>query len=132
MVGIVWMIFGQHDGLMGTGVHILWPEDASTADMQIPALLAHGITLAHPEENANLSQQEALLIASQREPDALSARSVSSRYALVNSTMAQKRLQNTPAWVICYQNIAASTGGVHDLYIFLDANSGTELFALRT
>jgi len=36
----------------------------------------HGITLTHPTENAALNQQEALLLANQREPDASNAKKV--------------------------------------------------------
>jgi hypothetical protein len=131
LAGVVWIVVGQQGGAIGAGIRVLWPQQAAPV-VQIPVLQAHGITLAEPQAEASLSQQEALLIASQREPDAVSARSVNSRYELVSSTMAQAKLQNAPTWIIWYQGIASSASGAHDLYIFLDANSGAELFALRT
>ena len=64
LAGIVWVVVGQRGGAIGAGIHILWPEAAPVA--QVPVLQAHGITLAQPGTEAGLSQQEALLIASQR------------------------------------------------------------------
>jgi hypothetical protein len=133
-LGLAWMFFGQQVGV-GPSVHWLLPEATeagSGVDPQLPVLLAYGITLAHPTENAALDQQEALLLASQREPDALNAKKVVARYELVNATSQQIKLKNRAAWIVWYQNIASLTGSGHDLYVVLDANSGTELFALRT
>ena len=132
-VGLAWMFFGQQVGI-GPSVHWLQPEttENSGVEQQLPVLLAHGITLTHPTENAALNQQEALLLANQREPDASNAKKVVARYALVDATSNQVKLKNRAVWVVWYQNIASFTGSTHDLYVVLDANSGTELFALRT
>jgi len=133
-LGLAWVFLGPQVGV-GPSVHWLQPEATeagSGVEQQLPALLAHGITLTHPTENAALNQQEALLLANQREPDAFNAKKVVARYELVNATSNQVNLKNRAVWIVWYQNIASSTGSGHDLYVVLDANSGTELFALRT
>ncbi len=134
-VGMLWMLFGQHTGSSGPSVRWFQPAGngpTPESEQQLPVLQAHGIILAHPSANAMLSQQEAVFIAGQREPDATSAQKVVARYELVNANTVQLKFTETPAWIIWYQNIASSTGGGHDLYVILNANSGTELFALRT
>jgi hypothetical protein len=125
------------------------PGFAPTAEpeMQIPPLLAEGIVLGHASQTPALSQQQALFIASQLEPDAAAkAKSVSARYALLtyNSTTtpaAHAPLRDVPVWIVWYQKIpleAASSSvdptpfpqATHDLYVFLDASSGKELMAV--
>jgi hypothetical protein len=128
-VGLLWFFFGPHSG---SGTSLRWSQPTSTPspEAQFPVFLAHGITLTHPSSNATLSQIQALYLASQLTQDSSRAKSVISRYALLNSTLSQAKFLNTPAWIICYQQIPLSSGGSHDLYVVLDANSGTELFSL--
>lgn len=130
---LLWLLLGQH----GVGPILRWgvprtQQLPSTpgAEAQVPVLLAHGITLTQPTEEANLSLQQALFLARQSVPDAIAAKNVSARYVLVNSSMAQEKLQNVPTWVVWYQSIPRAGGGTQDLYVFLDANSGTQLFSL--
>jgi hypothetical protein len=120
-------------------------QDTSTA--QIVPLLAEGITLGNPTRQPTLNQQQALLIANQLEPDAATqAKSVTASYILLNyantSTSAtHASLNNVAAWMIWYQRIPyvpadASVDptpfphAFHDLYVFIDANSGKELLVV--
>ena len=128
----LWIFFGPQSGTIGPGVRWLQPAGTPVSVPQVPVLLAHGITFSSPEAKATLSQQQALFLAGQHEPDSTHAKRVTSWYALVSSTMSLMNLHASPAWVICYQGIPQPSGGAHDLYVFLDANSGTELFTLWT
>ena len=110
-------------------------------------LVAAGITLGRPSQLPALNQQQALLIASQLEPDAAAnAKKTSSEYVLLNYTStstssSHSSLRNVPVWLIQYQQIPlasadpavdpnAPANATHDLYVFLDANSGKELLAI--
>ena len=112
---------------------------------QIPPLLAQGITLSYTDQKPSLSQQQAVLLANQLEPDAASkAKNVTALYALLNypvtkTSAAHPAFNNVPIWLIEYQQIplsptdpAALTHGSHALYVFLDAHSGKELLVLWT
>jgi hypothetical protein len=111
---------------------------------QVPPLVAAGITLGHADQTSALNQQQALLIARQLEPDAATnAKKVGAQYILLNyippgTPGAHTSISNTPAWLILYQSIpsapndtsadpTSSSNSSHDLYVFLDANSGKEL-----
>ena len=101
-----------------------------------------------PAQKAALSQQQALLIAGQLEPDAASkAKSTSASYVLLNYPVGKAathtNLSDVAAWMIVYQKIprqpaAASVEPTplpltyQNLYVFLDANSGKELLAIWT
>lgn len=116
---------------------------------QVPPLLAEGITIASPGGQPPLSQQQALLLAAQLEPDAAThAKTTTASYVLLNypnvSTPAtHANLNNVPAWMIWYQNVpyVPADSAVdptpfplshHDLYVFIDASSGKELLAVWT
>ncbi len=111
--------------------------------VQIPQLLAVGITLGHANQTPALSQQQVLLIAGELEPDAASkARNVSTQYVLVTSTSAvHAALNNTPVWMVWYQQIPLEPADAsvdptpyphsyHDLYFFLDGTTGKELLSV--
>jgi hypothetical protein len=119
----------------------------NTPITQPSPLLAAGITLGRPSQTPALNQQQALLIASQLEPDAAAnATKTSSEYVLLNYTntaasTSHTTLHNVPVWLIQYQQIPlaptdpsvdpnAPAHATHDLYVFLDANSGKELLAI--
>lgn len=121
----------------------------NTPITQPSPLLAAGITLGRPSQLPALNQQQALLIASQLEPDAAThAKKTSSEYVLLNYTntsasASHSTLHNVPVWLIQYQQIPlasvdpsvdpnAPAQTTHDLYVFLDANSGKELLAIWT
>lgn len=115
---------------------------------QTPAdpLVAAGITLAVPgqDQTPKLTKQQALLLAGQMEPQvAARASGVSAEYTLLtytarNSTAAS--LHDVPAWLVHYTGVAEpgadtaadphATNTPHDLYVFLDAQSGQELLAI--
>jgi hypothetical protein len=114
--------------------------------VQISSLLVAGITLGRPTRPPALNQQQALLIASELEPDAAThAESTSTQYVLLNyinrnTPATHPDLNNYPAWMILYQNIPLAPNDPsldptpfpqshHDLYVFLDANTGKELLA---
>jgi hypothetical protein len=109
----------------------------NTPVVQIASLAAEGITLKQATHAAALSRQEALLIASQLEPNAASqAKSASAQYLLLdyagsNSTAVRSSMQNEPSWMIEYQQIPSSTQTPYDLFVFIDANTGKELIAVR-
>jgi hypothetical protein len=119
------------------------------AQSQIPALMAEGITLgypSHPSHTAALSQQQALLIAGELEPDAATkAKSTSASYVLLNypvgKAAAHANLTDVPVWMIVYQKIPRQPADAsveptplplsyQNLYVFLDADSGKELLAI--
>ena len=118
-----------------------------TPAVQVSPLLAAGITLGKPIQPSTLNQQQALLIASELEPDAaINAKNTTVQYVLLNyinrSTPAtHPNLTGYPAWMILYQNIPLQPGDAsvdstpfpqshHDLYVFLDADNGKELLAI--
>lgn len=114
---------------------------------QVPPLFAAGITLSHPTQTPRLNQQQALLIASQLEPEAAAnAQNTSAQYVLLNysgrgTPAAQPDLNHIPAWMVLYQGIPLQPSDPsvdptpfpqshHDLFVFLDANTGKELLAI--
>ncbi len=135
-----WMLLGQHNNSSGSFV---WPSlsNANTtpaANSPLPSLTAEGITLGQANQNPTLSQQQAVTLANQLEPDAASnAKSINARYVLLNHAS----LNNVPVWMVAYQRIpvepnSASVDPVpssrlsHDLYVFVDANTGKELLSV--
>lgn len=151
VIGLVWMawiVFVQR----GNGPALsVWPFSGTTptsaAQVQIPPIFAEGITLHQASQPAKLSQQQALLIAGQLEPDAAKkAKNTSASYVLFSypnlSTPATHAVfNNVPAWLVWYQKIPLEPAdasvdptpfphSVHDLYVFLDADSGKELLSI--
>ena len=152
-------------GAILLGVAVLWlgllvfhrGAPAGTAILQIPGLVpintpieqvsplvAAGVTLGRPSQAPALNQQQALLMASQLEPDAAAnAKKISSEYVLLNyintsSSTSHANLHNVPVWLVHYQQIPlahadpsvdpnAPVHTTYDLNVFIDANSGKEL-----
>lgn len=122
------------------------PGRAPAAPTTVPAspLAAAGISLGYSTQTPALTQQQALLIASQLEPGAATqAKKTSAQYVLLNyaGTTTSPSLKNIQAWMIVYQQIPLAPGDLsadptpapqsyHNLYVFLDANSGKELLAI--
>lgn len=144
---IGWLITRQSSASALPSFSIPGLAPAKTPAVQIAPLAAEGITLGQPSQSPKLSQQQALLLASQLEPDAATqAKSTSAQYVLLNypstSTPAiHPDLNNVPAWMVIYQKIPLTPANAsvdptpfprsyHDLYVFLDANSGKELLAV--
>lgn len=114
-------------------------SSSQAPEVQITPLVAEGITLGATNQTPTLNQQQALLLASELEPDAAShAKVTGAKYVLLNyantSTPAvHPNFQGVPAWLITYQQIPqqSSSQATYDLYVFLDANSGKELLSVR-
>ena len=142
-----WLLLRQHD-LAGLTFRFPFAGSQNQPATQTAAdpLVAAGITLTTPGSGqpAILTWQQALLLANQMEPQAAAhASNVSSSYVLVSyqgKTPAMTALHDVPAWLVHYTHVASAgpdTGAdphaanpSHDCYLFLDANSGQELFAL--
>ena len=152
LIAMAFLMFGwlllNHFGLRVSGQSLLsQPHLDATAlpTTQVPPLAAAGISLGHPTQTPALTQQEAIFIASQLEPDAATnAKKTSAQYVLVsyagtNASTSYPGFHNVLAWMIVYEQIplAPADLGVtpfpqthYDLYVFLDANTGKELLAL--
>jgi hypothetical protein len=137
----------QHGRLSGITLPGLAPSPTNPPEIQIPQLVAEGITLEQANQTPKLSQQQALFIASQRQPDAASAAKVATaRYVLLNAPVTgtpttHPSLTNIPVWMVWYQHIPQNHADpaidptplahpFHDLYVFLDANSGKEVLSV--
>jgi hypothetical protein len=149
LVWLIWLVIHRLGG--GTGISLLPIPGLSQATPtvgQIPPLTAAGISLGTPSSPPALTQQQALLIADQLESDAATnAQKTSARYVLLNfdgaGAATQHAITNEPAWMVLYLQIpqqpadpssdpSQSLPKQHDLYVFLDANSGKELLAIWT
>jgi hypothetical protein len=144
---LVWLLAHQNAKPGAPVFQIPGLAPAHPPALQISPLLAAGITLGKPLQPPALNQQQALLIASELEPDAAAnAKSTATQYVLLNYTnrstpTVHPNLANYPAWMILYQNIPLQPSDAsvdptpfpqshHDLYVFLDANNGKELLAI--
>jgi hypothetical protein len=142
-----WLLFHPQERLDLSTLPIPGIAPSRSPAVQMPPLVAAGITLRSPTQPAALNQQQALLIARQLEPDAATkAKSTSAQYVLLSypstSTPAtHPDFNNVPAWMIVYQKIPLEPADAsvdptpfphsyHDLYVFLDANNGKELLVI--
>ncbi len=142
-----WLLLGQHNN--NTSGSFVWPlvgTNATPTNAPIPQLVAAGISLSSAGQSPALSQQQAMTIANQLEPDAASnAKSTSVKYVLLNyvatGTATHASVNNVPVWMVLYQRIpiapnnasvdpVPSTRSYHDLYVFVDANSGKEVLSV--
>jgi hypothetical protein len=115
---------------------------------QVASLTAAGISLGTPDSAPALTQQQALLMAGELEPDAAAnAQKASASYVLLNyagtgTATPQQAITNQPAWMVLYQQIPQESADpsadpsqalprFYNLYVFLDANSGKELLEIR-
>lgn len=120
---------------------------AATATIPVAPLAAAGIALGHPTQVPALNQQQALVLASQLEPDAAAqAKKTLAQYVLLTYTgtgaaTAHANLKDVPSWLVLYQQIPLPPSDAsadptpfpqaqHDLYVFLDAHSGKELLVI--
>lgn len=148
LLAVGWLLLAPHlDFRAGPTWIIPWAANSPQTDLQVPQLTAQGITLAETNQQPTLSEQQALFISSQLEPEAASsAQSTNARYVLVSSTSTSATagrpvLNATPVWLVWFQKIPSAASdtqvdptpspqATHDLFVFLDANSGKELFSL--
>ena len=137
---LIWLLFFHQTTapIVSHWTSIVVISSPISAAGTLPAVLtADGINLTVPTQASVLSEAEALQIASQLNSDAASgAKTTSARYALLTYTAAahgQNRpdLQNVPVWMIWFQKIvqpetsaAFATASLHDLYVFINANTG--------
>jgi hypothetical protein len=148
LLWLVWLVLHRLGG--GAGISILpipGLTQATPTAGQVAPLTAAGISLGTPASPSALTQQQALLIAGQLEPDsAAQAQKTSARYVLLNfdgagTTTRQHAITNEAAWMVLYQQIpqqpadpsadpSQSLPKHHDLYIFLDANTGKEVLTI--
>ncbi len=143
-----WLMLHQFGGPALPSLPIIGFLLTPTSDTRFAPLAAEGITLGHTDQAPTLSQQQAVVIADQLEPDAASlSQSTSAQYVLLNypnkSTPAtHPDLNGVPSWLIIYQKIPLKSANAavdptpasrsyYDLYVFLDANSGKELLAVQ-
>lgn len=119
------------------------PLPARSANVPVDPLAAAGVTLAAPlqGQEPGLTQQQAVLVAGQVEPQAATrATEVDARYALFSYQGSASGFHNVPVWVIHYRQVAeprpdtaadpGAAGAKHDFYVFLEASSGRELLAI--
>jgi hypothetical protein len=150
LLWLAWLVLHRIGG--GTGISFLpFPglTQATPTVGQVAPLTAAGISLGTPASPPALTQQQAQLIASQLEPDAATkAQKTTARYVLLNfdgtgTATPQHAISNRPAWMVLYQQIPQQPADLsadpsqslpkhHDLYVFLDANTGKELLAIWT
>ena len=145
---IIWLLVHQFGGPALPTLPIINFGSTPTPSVQSSPLAAAGITVVANNQPTTVSKQQALLIASQLEPDASAhAKSITVQLVLLNyankSTPAtHSDFNNTSVWMILYQNIPiqASDPSVdptplkkisYDLYVFLDASSGKELLKIQ-
>jgi len=145
----VWLLANQqHSSLAFRFPFASSQGQQPTAQPSVDPLVAAGITLATPAagQTAQISQQQAIVLANQLEPLAAAhASGVSASYVLLSSrgsTPIPGGLNSVPAWLVHYSKVATAgpdtgadphaTNPPHDCYLFLDANSGQELLALWT
>ncbi len=141
-----WLLLSQHNN---TSSSFIWPlsgSNSASSDAPIPQFVAAGISLGHAGQSPTLSQQQATAIADQLEPDAASnAKSTNAKYVLLNyvptGTSTHANVNNVPVWMVLYQHIpiapnnasvdpVPSTRSYHDLYVFVDANTGKEVLSV--
>ena len=141
-----WLLLGQHNSTSGAFVWPIVGTNATPSDVQVPQLVAEGIRLSPAGQSSTLTQQQAMMVASQLEPEAAAnAKSTNVKYASLTyaptGTSTHAALNNVPVWLVLYQHIpiapnnasvdpVPSTRSYHDLYVFVDANSGKEVLSV--
>ncbi len=145
-VWFIWLVMHQiNPGIASIQLHFTG-QAQPTAQPAVNPLLTAGITLSTPAQGqiAQLTQAQALLLANQMEPQAAAhAGSVSAQYVLFSyqgNAATTGAEQNAPVWLIHYSNVRGTapdtaadphaTNPSHDCYLFLNASTGQEVFAL--
>ena len=136
---IGWLLLSSHSNVSDIP---LWPgisNPSTPVNVQATPLLAEGISVSLAHQTPSISQQQALTLANQYEPDAAAqAKNVRADFVLLNYVPSvpatHNDFNNTPVWMIWYQHIplaqddpSASTRSSHDLYVFLDGTTGKEV-----
>lgn len=143
-----WLLLHQLGGPALPGIPILNFAPTTPPNIQSPPLAAVGITLSQSNQTPTVKQQQALLIASQLEPDAATkAKSTTAQFVLLNyqnkgTPATHADFNNVPVWMVLYQKIPLPSADPavdptplshpsYDLYVFLDASSGKELLKIQ-
>ena len=143
-----WLLLHQLGGPALPGIPIINFAPTAPPNIQSPPLAAVGITLSQSNQTPAVKQQQALLIASQLEPDAATkAKSTTAQLVLLNyqntgTSSTHAAFNNVPVWMVLYQKIPQSSADPavdptplsqpsYDLYVFLDSNSGKELLKIQ-
>ncbi|HEY1348452.1 MAG TPA: hypothetical protein VGF67_02355 [Ktedonobacteraceae bacterium] len=121
-------------------------QPTRSANAPVDPLAVAGITLSAPPQGQQpgLTQQQAVLVAGQAEPQAAAkAAGFDARYTLLSYqaiTSGSGGFHNVPVWLIHYRGISEprpdtaadpqATGTMHNFYVFLEASSGRELLAI--
>lgn len=143
----LWLLVRQvSPGVLSLPFPVPNPQPARPASTPVDPLAVAGVTLLAPPQGQEpgLTQQQALLVASQVEPQAAArATGADARYTLFSYQASAARapgFHNVPIWLIRYRGIAEprpdtaadpdATGASHDFYVFLDASTGRELLAI--
>lgn len=143
----LWLLVRQvSPGVLSLRFPLPNPQPARPTSTPVDPLAVAGVTLLAPlqGQEPGLTQQQALLMAGQVEPQAAArATGVDARYTLFSyqaSAAQSPGFHNVPTWLIRYRGIAEprpdtaadphATGASHDFYVFLDASTGRELLAI--
>ncbi len=143
-----WLLLHQFGGPALPSIPILNFAPTTPPNVQSSPLAAIGITLSQSNQTPAVKQQQALLLASQLEPDAASkAKSTTAQFVLLNyqnraTPATHADFNNVPVWMVLYQKIPLPSAdpavdptplsrSSYDLYVFLDANSGKELLKIQ-
>jgi hypothetical protein len=148
IMGFGWLLRSHtEDNTNSSAWAVLGLGSAAPADVQVSQLAAMGITFSQAQQQPKLSQQQALFLANQLEADAASkAKKTNAWYVLLNYPNAatpatHTSFSNIPVWMIWYQQVPLASSNVvadgtrssrlyHDIFVFLDANSGKELLSI--
>jgi hypothetical protein len=146
LLWFLWFYVRQANPALAT---FTWPilNAHNTAVSTPDPLLAAGITVVSASQSQQplIGRQQALLLADQMQPGvAAKAGGVSLDYVLCSyhnpNPTSIVTFQNTLAWVIHYTKVSEpnpdtsadpkASANQHDVYVFLDANSGKELLTI--
>ncbi len=140
-IAVIWLgaLLLQHVGVSVPAFPGIGSSSSQSPVIQITPLVAEGITLGQTDQTPVLNQQQALLLASELEPEAAShAKVTGAKYVLLtypntSTPPVHPNFNGVPAWMIIYSQIPqqSSSQATYDLYVFLDASSGKELLSVR-
>jgi len=143
-----WLLLHQFGVVSLPNLPVLNTVPTAQANLPTAPLTAEGITLGQPSQPPVISQQQALLMASQLEPDAATkAKHTVAEYVLLTypnkaTPATHADFNNVSAWMVIYQQVPLQPADAsvdptpfphshYDLYVFIDSTTGKELFAIQ-
>jgi hypothetical protein len=139
---LLWVFLSHHTSTHANMVQVT----ATPAVPQNASLQAVGVTLGYTSHPAAITQQQAEVLAQQFAPDATDEHAVKAQYVALNydaesGGKEKVDIANVPVWMITYQQITASSTYTsidpkapatlqHNLYVFVDAQTGKELLSI--